>query len=123
MPGSGLESSEPIALAKGCEMRFFHTKPSPSQQHLEQWVETSYSGQPGSYLLSVPTHWHEFHDEYMKVLRGRMEFTLDGVKTIVSADDDELEIIRGVVHGFSVIEGVEVLFRERTRPGGGFKQE
>ena len=114
----------PITLGKGCQMRIFksHSSSTETDDTPDQWVETSYNGDPSSWLLSVPPHWHEFHDEYMKVLSGKMEFTLEGKTIVLSETDDELCIERGKVHGFTAIKGVKVVFRERTAPSGRFKE-
>ena len=71
---SAEEVPPPIHIGTGCLLRFFRD-PSDSASHC---AVTTYDGLPGSLPLIVPNHWHEESDEYMTVLEGEVEFSIDG---------------------------------------------
>lgn len=61
------------------------------------------------------------HAEYLSVLEGRLELTLNGETVILKAGDPEVLVPRRVVHGFSSFEGERVILRERPNPAGLYK--
>jgi len=116
-----IEEIMPVFPGRGCTMRMFidHSKPADDPDY--NWSETSYDGEEDSDVLSVPPHWHQYHDEVMEVLSGRLKFYVDGKEIIVSEGDPPLTIRRGSVHGFTVIKGESTTFKEKTNPTGEFK--
>lgn len=64
---------------------------------------------------------HKYHDEYMRVLEGRIEITLDGQKRIVTADDGEQLIRAPLVHGLRSFKGERLVMLEQTTPPGDYK--
>jgi len=98
---------------------------SMPEGHLDrQWTETTYDGKEGSAKLEVPGHWHKYHDEYMEILSGRMNFYLEGSgSVIVSAGDARLKIPRWHVHSFAAFPGEACVLKELTDPSGDFKAE
>ncbi|OAA54630.1 Cupin, RmlC-type [Cordyceps fumosorosea ARSEF 2679] len=62
-------------------------------------------------------HWHRDHDEYLRVVRGRIHVSLGGEKRIVGADEPEVRIPRCAWHSWSrADEDGEVVVVERTEP-------
>jgi len=57
----------------------------------------------------------------MEVLSGRLKFYVEGKEIILSEGDPPLTIRRGTVHGFAVIKGESMSFKEKTNPAGEFK--
>ncbi|ETS73148.1 hypothetical protein PFICI_15093 [Pestalotiopsis fici W106-1] len=75
----------------------------------------------GEEQLFIPPHWHKNHAEYLTVLEGRMEVSLDGQKVIVEAGDPPVLVARRVVHSIKSFEGERLVFRERPDPAGLYK--
>lgn len=81
---------------------------------------------PRGSRFDTSLHWHATHTEYMKVIKGRALFTLDGVARVYTPDDDEIEIKPYVWHIVTRAdagrpEGVEgdtedIVIQERTSP-------
>lgn len=80
------------------------------------------SGEPDAETLYVPPHWHETHDEFLRVLEGQLEVTLGPITRMYGPHDGEIAIRRGVSHCLRSLKGVECIFEERTDPmvGAGF---
>ncbi|KAM0186976.1 hypothetical protein ACHAPA_002895 [Fusarium lateritium] len=83
----------------------------------------------GQVRITLPTistwssglHWHETHDEYLKVVKGTIRVRLGDSTQIISATDGnqpEIMVARYVWHGWqrAVPEGGEVIVVERTEP-------
>lgn len=104
-------------------MRFIVDTSKPSDAIDRRWTEVSYDGKTGSFRLTVPNHWHKYHDEYMEVLRGRVAMRLEGKETILTPESGRFHIPRMSVHGLEIVEGVETVFTERTDPPGDFKEK
>ena len=104
-------------------MTFKHNPNLPPDSIDSRWTEISFSGLPDDTPPSIPPHWHKHHDEYMRILRGRVEFTLDNRTTVISPSSPELLIQRRHVHSFRFLEGEAAMFMERTDPTGGFKAD
>ncbi|KAI1100846.1 hypothetical protein F4804DRAFT_317698 [Jackrogersella minutella] len=75
----------------------------------------------GEEALSIPLHWHKDHAEYISVLEGRMEVTLNGDKVILRAGDPVVYIPRRVPHSMKGFKGEKLVFRERPDPAGMYK--
>lgn len=104
-------------------MRFMvdESKPADSIEH--HWSQTTYDGQPGSWVIEIGDHWHKHHDEYMKVLEGRITFRLDGKEVVLTPADPPFHIARLRVHGFKFFEGERTTLKESTDPAGEFKED
>ncbi|KAM0421050.1 hypothetical protein ACHAPT_011121 [Fusarium lateritium] len=75
---------------------------------------------PESSTWSSGLHWHETHDEYLKVIKGTIQVQLGGATQLISAKDNEqpeIKVARYVWHEWqrAVPEG-EVVVIERTVP-------
>lgn len=97
------------------------TKPTDSIDH--HWAETSYDGQPDSWVPEIGRHWHKYHDEYMQVLSGRLAFTLDSESIVLTPESGVLHIPKLHVHGFKFFAGEAASFTEKTDPPGNFKED
>ncbi|KIV98838.1 uncharacterized protein PV09_09409 [Verruconis gallopava] len=111
-----------LALGKGCTIKFFVDESQPADSIDQRWSEVHYDGEPDSWVPEIGLHWHKHHDELMKVLFGRVEFTLDGRTVVLTPEDEPLRIPRRHVHSFKFIKGEAATFTERTDPAGLFKQ-
>lgn len=103
-------------------MRFVTDPSQPLDSINHHWAETSYDGQPGSWVPEIGRHWHKHHDEYMQVLSGRIAFTLDSESVILTPESGVLHIPKWHVHGFKFFEGEATSFTEKTDPPGDFKE-
>jgi hypothetical protein len=59
----------------------------------------------------------------MKVLAGRVRFSVDGKEVILTPSHPPYEIRRMHVHGFKFFPGEPATLLERTDPTGDFKEE
>ncbi|RYC56651.1 hypothetical protein CHU98_g9554 [Xylaria longipes] len=75
----------------------------------------------GEEILSIPPHWHKEHAEYISVIEGRIECTLNGDKVILKAGDPTLCVPRRIVHSFISFKGERFIIRERPDPAGLYK--
>ena len=85
--------------------------------------EVAYDGKPDSWVPEIGAHWHKYHDEYMSVLSGRVEFTLDGKVVVLTPADEPIKIPRWHVHSFRFFKGEPAVFKEKTDPTGEFKMD
>jgi hypothetical protein len=60
--------------------------------------------------------------QYMQVLEGRIDFTLDGEAVTLTSSDPALFIPRGHTHSFKFCKGVVTRLREKINPPGDFKE-
>ncbi|KDQ20409.1 hypothetical protein BOTBODRAFT_123982 [Botryobasidium botryosum FD-172 SS1] len=67
-------------------------------------------------IADIPPHWHDTHDEVFRVIKGQIQYTINGVAKTYSPDDGEILIPRRVVHSVKSFEGVEVIFEKGIRP-------
>ncbi|KAI2606661.1 hypothetical protein GGR54DRAFT_411426 [Hypoxylon sp. NC1633] len=75
----------------------------------------------GEEALYIPPHWHKNHAEYLVVLEGRAEVTINGNKIILEAGDPAMFVPRRVVHSVKGFKGEKLIFRERPDPAGMYK--
>ncbi|OTB08949.1 hypothetical protein M426DRAFT_6980 [Hypoxylon sp. CI-4A] len=75
----------------------------------------------GEEVFYVRPHWHKNHSEYLTVLEGRAEVTLDGEKVILQAGDPAVRVPRRVVHSMRGFEGERLVLRESADPAGIYK--
>ncbi|KAF5698719.1 hypothetical protein FMUND_15026 [Fusarium mundagurra] len=76
---------------------------------------------PESSTWSSGLHWHESHDEYLKVVKGTIRVQLGDSRQVVSATDGnqhEIKVPRYAWHEWqrAAPEGEEVVVIERTEP-------
>ncbi|KAF5676106.1 hypothetical protein FHETE_2233 [Fusarium heterosporum] len=76
---------------------------------------------PTSSTWSSGLHWHETHDEYLKVVQGTIRVRLGDSTQIISAPDGpqtEIKVTRYVWHEWqrAAPDGEEVVVIERTEP-------
>ncbi|KAF8309154.1 hypothetical protein DL93DRAFT_2170585 [Clavulina sp. PMI_390] len=64
----------------------------------------------------VPLHFHPAGGEWMKVLSGQVEYTLDGKKTMLTPEMGEFHIPPGLRHSILKRKGVAAAFQERSEP-------
>lgn len=72
---------------------------------------------PPQSAWSSGLHWHQDHDEYLRVVRGRIRVTLGGETRVVAGGDPEVAIPRYAWHSWqrAEMDGV-VVVEERTAP-------
>lgn len=64
---------------------------------------------------------YQYHDEYMRVIEGRLEVTLEGKTFVVTPSDDQVLIPKGQAHSLKSFKGERLVFEERTAPPGDYK--
>ncbi|KAG6907540.1 hypothetical protein DXG01_008576 [Tephrocybe rancida] len=79
-------------------------------------VLNHFSGHADADTLYVPPHWHETHDEIIRVVKGKMEIRLGSSVREYTQEDGDVVISKGVVHSLRTFKGVECTFYERTDP-------
>lgn len=86
---------------------------------------------PEKSTFTVGAHWHEFHTEYFRVVKGRLAVKRDGVVEVVTPDDGPQCVDRFVVHDFWRADRYlpeedkdtgDVITEEWTDPKDGIKQ-
>lgn len=63
----------------------------------------------------------QYHDEYMRVIEGRLEVTLEGKKHTITPSDGQLLIKKGQIHSLRIFKGERMVLEERTSPPGDYK--
>ncbi|KAF5540988.1 hypothetical protein FMEXI_8140 [Fusarium mexicanum] len=76
---------------------------------------------PDSSIWSSGLHWHESHDEYLKVVKGTIRVRLGDSRQVISATDGnqpEIKVPRYAWHEWqrAAPDGEEVVVVERTEP-------
>jgi len=99
---------ESIVYGKGIKMTFLRNDPYVAKNEISE--------SPDAETLYVPPHWHETHDEIMRVVEGKLEIRLGPNVGVYTAQDGEVLIKRGVVHSLRTFKGVGCVFYERTEP-------
>ncbi|TFK32076.1 hypothetical protein BDQ12DRAFT_693091 [Crucibulum laeve] len=108
MASKAEELPSTISIGKGMTMTFLRNEAYLTRVHI--------TGAPDADKLYVPPHWHETHDEYIRVLSGQLEIVVGGQTKVYCPEDGEATIPKGVVHSLKSLKGIEVLFEERTNP-------
>lgn len=63
----------------------------------------------------VPEHYHLSHDEYIRVLKGKLELSRNGEVKVVTPEDGEQYIPKGTRHWLRKRKGwPEAIIEERT---------
>ncbi|KAF5384102.1 hypothetical protein D9615_003342 [Tricholomella constricta] len=99
---------ETIVFGKGLSMTFLRNEP--------YIVRNETSADPDADALYVPPHWHETHDEIIRVVKGKMEILLGSSLRVYTPEDGDVVIPKGVVHSLRTFKGIECIFYERTDP-------
>ncbi|KAK7460860.1 hypothetical protein VKT23_008791 [Stygiomarasmius scandens] len=99
---------ESVSVVKGVTMTFLRNEPYISRVVISDAADTE--------QLFVPAHWHEKHDEIMRVVKGKLDIMLGSTWKTYTPEDGEVFIGRGVVHSLRSHKGVETVFQERTSP-------
>lgn len=78
---------------------------------------------PPSSTWSSGLHWHEQHDEYLKVIKGSIRVRLGDTVQTITAGQPEVKVAKNVWHEWQRAEahGEEVIVVERTDPDDGEK--
>lgn len=79
-------------------------------------MKSHISGITEADTLYVPPHWHETHDEIIRVAVGKMEIMLGSSTKVYTPEDGDVMIPKGVVHSLRTFMGVECIFYEKTDP-------
>ena len=79
-------------------------------------VRVTITGEPDSELFYVPPHWHETHDEFLRVVEGKLQVTINGTANICSPEDGEIAVPKGTPHALLGLKGVRCTLEERTEP-------
>ncbi|GLB39815.1 hypothetical protein LshimejAT787_0703250 [Lyophyllum shimeji] len=108
MSNTDADLPETITYGKGMTMTFLR-----NQAYI---TKNQVSGDPDADVLYVPPHWHETHDEIIRVVEGRMEIMLGASVREYTPEDGDVRIPKGVVHSLRTSEGVKCTFYERTDP-------
>jgi mannose-6-phosphate isomerase-like protein (cupin superfamily) len=108
---------------QGCEILFKADDSKPQDSLEYRWSEVTYDGKEDSWVPEIGAHWHKTHDEFMHVIRGRVQFTLDGKDIVLEPGMEPIKIPRWHVHSFKFFKGEASTFVERTDPVGEFKME
>ncbi|KAK3318087.1 hypothetical protein B0H66DRAFT_602688 [Apodospora peruviana] len=72
-------------------------------------------------IFHVPPHWHMNHQEWLGVVEGRVEITLDGKPAILKAGDPDVLVGRRVVHSVRAFKGERLVLTEKPDPAGIYK--
>lgn len=67
-------------------------------------------------ILVVPPHWHDEHDEIMRVWKGKLKVTLGSEVMICTPESGDIFIPRGIPHSLESLKGLPLVFTERTDP-------
>ncbi|KAF9011941.1 hypothetical protein BDQ17DRAFT_1233150 [Cyathus striatus] len=94
-----------IKMGEGMTMEFLRSQPYLTRISIS-----------GAECLIVPRHWHERHDEYFHIFRGRLWVTIGNTHRWCGPEDGEVKIPKGMVHSLESMLGEEVVFEERTDP-------
>lgn len=66
--------------------------------------------------FSVPYHFHEHQEEYMRVTRGYLDFIIDGKKVHLTPEMEPLHVKPGMKHSIHKPKGVWSQFSEQAVP-------
>lgn len=77
-------------------------------------------------------HWHETHTEYLQVIKGKAQITLEGVTKIYGPEDGHVKVDRGARHEWKLAPGSDdaardddqyaLVVKEWTDPADGEKE-
>ncbi|THV05734.1 hypothetical protein K435DRAFT_712399 [Dendrothele bispora CBS 962.96] len=103
---------ESISVLRGVTMTFLRNEPYISRVEIAADADQFF----------VPKHWHETHDEIMRVVKGKLDIMLGSTWKTYTPEDGEVVIKKGVVHSLRAARGEETVFHERTSPMDGEKE-
>ncbi|KAI1425413.1 hypothetical protein F5Y12DRAFT_747413 [Xylaria sp. FL1777] len=115
---SSVKVLKTLGVGKGITMNITIDESEPEDSVNRYAMDTICTGEE---ILNIPPHWHKEHAEYLSVIEGRIELTLNGDKVILKAGDPALFVPRRIVHSFISFKGESVILRERPDPAGLYK--
>ncbi|KAI4859874.1 hypothetical protein F4820DRAFT_438513 [Hypoxylon rubiginosum] len=115
---SSVKVLKTLGVGKGITMKITIDEAEPEDSINRYTMDTVSTGEEA---LHIPPHWHKNHSEYLSVVEGRVEVTLNGDKVIVKAGDPAVRVPRRVVHSIRGFKGEKLIFRERPDPAGMYK--
>ncbi|KAI0873257.1 hypothetical protein GGS24DRAFT_464254 [Hypoxylon argillaceum] len=115
---SSVKVLKTLVVGKGITMNITINEAEPENSVHRYVMDTICTGDE---ILSIPPHWHKEHAEYLSVVEGRLEFTINGDKVILQAGDPEVFVPRRVVHSVTSFKGERAILRERAEPAGLYK--
>ncbi|KAI7775066.1 hypothetical protein LA080_007402 [Diaporthe eres] len=118
---SGSKEIKRLPIGPGIHQYILLDESLPEAGPLSQWSSRVVCDGGSSDPLNVPSHWHKYHDEYMRVIEGRLEVTLEGKTFVVTPSDGQVKIPKGQAHSLKSFKGERMVFEERTAPPGDYK--
>ncbi|KAI1169865.1 hypothetical protein F4777DRAFT_571574 [Nemania sp. FL0916] len=115
---SSVKVIKTLGVGKGITMNITIDESEPEDSINRYAMHTICNGEE---ILDIPSHWHKEHAEYLSVLEGRLEVTLNSDTVILQAGDPALFVPRRAVHSFRSFEGEKVIMCERPDPAGLYK--
>ncbi|KAI1769930.1 hypothetical protein F4818DRAFT_456507 [Hypoxylon cercidicola] len=115
---SSVKVLKTLGVGKGITMDITVDEAEPEDSINRYAIDTTSIGEEA---LSIPPHWHKNHSEYLSVIEGRIQVTLNGDKIMLKAGDPALLVPRRVVHSIQGFKGEKFIFRERPNPAGMYK--
>ncbi|CAI6080528.1 unnamed protein product [Clonostachys chloroleuca] len=115
---SSIKVIKSLVVGKGQRMDITVDESEP-EDSIDRWVMDTIC--TGEEALEIPPHWHMNHQEYLSVVEGRVEITLNGKTTILNAGDPAVLVRRRDVHGVKGFKGESLIFREKPDPAGAYK--
>ncbi|KAE9406515.1 hypothetical protein BT96DRAFT_915226 [Gymnopus androsaceus JB14] len=96
---------ESISLGKGVTLTF--------EGHIRR-VDVRAAEDDDAFI--VPSHWHQEHDEVLRVLEGKMKVTLGKQVLICTPETGDVFVPRRVPHSLESFKGVPCVVTERNEP-------
>ncbi|KAI9709551.1 MAG: hypothetical protein M1820_003311 [Bogoriella megaspora] len=115
---SSIKVLKTLNVGKGQSMEITMNESEPEDSMDRYVMDTICTGEEA---LEIPPHWHMNHQEYLSVVEGRIEITLNGKITIVKAGDPAVLVPRRAVHSVKGFLGEKLVFREKADPTGLYK--
>ncbi|ESK88669.1 hypothetical protein Moror_3072 [Moniliophthora roreri MCA 2997] len=106
---------ESISIAKGVTMTFL--------KNAEYVTRVTFTGDADCEGLFVPFHWHETHDEIMRIESGQIKIAMGSTPyKVYTPEDGEVFIPKGTPHSLMSVKGIPTVVMERTVPMDGSKE-
>ncbi|KAI2607144.1 uncharacterized protein GGS25DRAFT_494566 [Hypoxylon fragiforme] len=107
-----------LRVGKGITMDITINEAEPEDSINRYAMDTICTGEE---VLDIPAHWHKDHAEYLHVIEGRVEITLNGDKVLMKAGDPAVRVSRRAVHSIKGFRDERLVLRERPDPAGMYK--
>ncbi|KIM93742.1 hypothetical protein OIDMADRAFT_21493 [Oidiodendron maius Zn] len=115
---SSIKVLKVLNVGKGQTMEITVNESEPEDSIDRYVMDTVCTGEEA---LEIPPHWHKNHQEFLSVIEGRVEITLDGKTTLMKAGDPAVLVPRRAVHSVKGFKGERLIFREKPDPAGIYK--